>query len=292
MSQPDPTQPQPEHGRRGRLDTATREKVQSLGGLTFIPPTLREALEMPFEPVDIRDYGTTHDGKKQLTSIDPNAVIRRMNDCFSGAWSFEIVGEPRVYFEALQVVAHVRISYTTETDGLRLHTIFKDAIGNAVIKTNQQDPNNPPPPTPFYNLGWDIKSAVTDGLKKAASLFGVGFYMWERDGSKETPVQQAVQPNNLGPGNVPPGHPIMTNENTVVMPNPAQPFQIEKICKFFDGLNYPREQWMQWFGLNYLDQMTVTLANGILSGQHPVMADFQQKTGNFINPGLKASLVQ
>jgi hypothetical protein len=284
---------QTENGRRGRLDADTASKINASQDLTRLPAILRQALEMPFEPVDVRDYGTTDDGKRQLTSIDPNAVIHRLTDCFGGAWSFEIK-EYKVYFEAAQVIATVRLSYTcmeNSPDGKGYHfmPVVKDAIGNATIKFSRPDSNGQPPATPYYNLGWDIKSAVTDGLKKAASLFGIGLYMWERDGSKESPVQQP-QDRFPNAGQWPAGQAFPNAQ--VQQPNPAQPFQIDKICKFFAGLNYPLEQWAPWFGFNNLNEVTVDLANSILSGQHPIMVDFQQKTGHFINPGLKATMVQ
>jgi hypothetical protein len=264
-----------ENGRKGKL-TQEQRNVLSLhrSVLPEIPFDLRELLESHFEPADIREYGELPDGRK-LSSIAPDAIIRRLTDCFGGTWSFEVLNH-NVYHEAFQVVATVRISHEfwskSPSGSDSLIRVQKEAIGNSVIKTVQGQVNHFHPNYPVYfNLGWDIKSAVTDGMKKAASMFGVGLHIFERDGNVAAPTQQQLQ-----------GQPVTHTQ-------PALGFQVDKINKFFNSLGFPIEQWTQWFGITDATTIPMELANAILSGQHPIMQDFRSKTGKNINEGLKGS---
>ena len=118
----------------------------------------RELLEKPFSAEQIRqrkgNFGQT------LDYVEAHSIIHRLNDAFSGEWSFHIV-EHELTEEEILVVGKL------ECDG-----VVKMAFGSSNITRSKETRE-------IISLGDDYKSASTDALKKASTLLGVGLHLYE-----------------------------------------------------------------------------------------------------------------
>jgi hypothetical protein len=122
-----------------------------------------EALAKPFprEAIKTRSGG----GGKQLQYVEAHTVIRRLNEATGGKWSLSVLR-----LEMMGDVFTAHVSLTIPELGSREH------IG---VQRMQQ------------NAGEDLaKGAISDALKKAATLFGVGLELYGRDyeGDTEAPI--------------------------------------------------------------------------------------------------------
>jgi len=150
----------------------------------------RELLEKPFEPGQVKQrvgtFGST------LDYIEGHAVIRRLNEAFDGKWSFEIL-EHRILEEKDEVIVLGKLA----ADG-----VVKTQFGSSRITRAKETGE-------IISIADDMKAAGTDSLKKCATLFGVGLYLYQEKGSR-TPANGVAGPapgdgrNRLGksdPGN-------------------------------------------------------------------------------------------
>jgi hypothetical protein len=250
---------QQQNGLGGRLPEAIKVAV----GDGHFQPGLRQALELAFEPVDLQSK--TWSNGKTFTYVAVASVIRRMNDCFNGAWDLEIIQHEWMW-QVGQVIAHVRV---------RAGGVTKEAIGVAVL---EQKPSQTGQLT-FVDPGNDLKIAVADGFKKACTYLGVALDLYDGPKAAPQPADQAPAAA-AGPGPSVAG----TMGGT-----PAQAFQLHRLCEFFEQQNgYARPQWLGFFKLSSLDQITYDVAGAILGGSHPVMAAFTQQTGKAIT-GVRTS---
>jgi len=130
----------------------------------------RELLEMPFQPEQIKhrkgNFGNT------LAYLEAHAVIQRLNDALDGSWSFEIVSHDILQDEVL-VLGRL-------TSG----TVCKTQFGNSSITRNKTTGD-------AISLGDDLKAAATDALKKAATLLGVGNYLYAGNGQGPHATERA-----------------------------------------------------------------------------------------------------
>ncbi|MDD5309041.1 MAG: Rad52/Rad22 family DNA repair protein [Deltaproteobacteria bacterium] len=117
----------------------------------------RELLEKPF-PVDRIKTRKGGFGQGACTYIEGHEIVRRLNEAFDGAWSFQ-VAEYRI--EAREVIVLGRVI----ADGVE-----KMAFGGAAITTGRDSGE-------AVAVADDLKAAATDALKKAAQLLGVGLYL-------------------------------------------------------------------------------------------------------------------
>ena len=119
----------------------------------------RSLLEKPFEPGQVKqrqgNFGHI------LDYVEGHVVTSRLNDAFEGNWSFEIV-KYRILKETKEVIVLGK---------LIAENVTKMAFGSKEMAINK-DTNA------IISLGDDLKSASTDALKKAASLLGVGLYLY------------------------------------------------------------------------------------------------------------------
>jgi len=119
----------------------------------------RALLEKPFEPSQIKqrqgNFGLI------LDYVDGHVVTSRLNDAFDGNWSFEIV-KYRILKETKEVIVLGK---------LIAENVTKMAFGSKEMAMNKDT-------KAIVSLGDDLKSASTDALKKAASLLGVGLYLY------------------------------------------------------------------------------------------------------------------
>lgn len=115
--------------------------------------TAREILERPFPPEVVRRRPGRNG--EDITYLEAHVVVARLNEAFSGEWSFTI--EKHEILED-EVVVLARLA---------AGTVNKSAFGSSAI-TRTRDGGK------AVSIGDDLKAAATDALKKSATLLGVG----------------------------------------------------------------------------------------------------------------------
>lgn len=144
----------------------------------------RTILTAPFRENQIKQrpgsFGTT------LSYVEGSAVVERLNQAFHHSWDFEILTVD-INVNAGEVLAHVRIA----ADG-----IVKEGYGSSQI-TRQRDSGE------IVDLGSNIKASCTDGLKKAATLLGIGLNLYQTDAAEEPLPQSQAQHSEPPPARQP-----------------------------------------------------------------------------------------
>jgi hypothetical protein len=108
-------------------------------------------------------------GGVELTYITGEQCISRLNEVLGPAgWSFT-VREHGINAEADECWALGRL--TAHIDGT---TVLRDQFGSQKVKRSRSS-GNP------LDIGFDLKGAGTDALKKCASLLGVGLYLSKKE---------------------------------------------------------------------------------------------------------------
>lgn len=102
-------------------------------------------------------------GGMVLDYVEGAEYIRRLNEAFAGDWEWTID-------ESLCVGEDIVVRGTLFAGGLR-----KQAYGGTQI-TRNRNTGNP------VCLADDYKTAATDALKKASSLFGIGLHLYSGNG--------------------------------------------------------------------------------------------------------------
>jgi hypothetical protein len=110
-------------------------------------------------------------------------VVSRLNDVLTVAgWSFRVLRHD-IHAEADEVWALGEL--VADIDG---HVVTRQQFGSQKIKRSRSSG------TPL-DLGFDLKGATTDALKKCATLLGVGLYLSEKNGGipqRTTPVARST----------------------------------------------------------------------------------------------------
>jgi hypothetical protein len=102
----------------------------------------------------------------ELVYLPVSEVINRLNRVFGvDGWSFEIISVQRDQFEQDEIIAHVSMTAFVGDRHVTRH-----GFGGQSIKRSKKDQKP-------VDLGNDFKGAVSDALKKAAQLFGIGLYL-------------------------------------------------------------------------------------------------------------------
>ncbi len=143
---------------------SVRAPVTSYTGAT---DELYEKLCAPFDITftDIR-------GGVELTYVTGEQATTRLNETLGFLnWSFRIV-EHGIHAEADECWALGELTVMLEG-----RTVTRQQFGSQKIKRSRASG------TPL-DIGFDLKGAATDALKKCASLIGVALYLWK----KEPPV--------------------------------------------------------------------------------------------------------
>ena len=155
----------------------------------------RTLLEKPFEPSQIKqrqgNFGHI------LDYVEGHVVTSRLNDAFESNWSFEIVK-----YRIIKDPGEVLVLGKLTAEG-----VTKMAFGSKEIERSKDT-------KAIVSLGDDLKAASTDALKKAASLLGVGLYLYSdqrpngkpEEGKSETSNKGALtgnEKNQPGPNNEP-----------------------------------------------------------------------------------------
>jgi hypothetical protein len=141
---------------------------------------IHERLSAPFDVTftDVR-------GGVELTYVTGEQVTRRLNEVLGvGGWSFRILRHD-VNAEADEAWALGEI--VAEIDG---KCVTRQQFGSQKIKRSRS--TGAP-----LDLGFDLKGAATDAMKKCASLLGVGLYL-SRKAPQRASVRQPERPARIG----------------------------------------------------------------------------------------------
>lgn len=114
-------------------------------------------------------------------------IVSKLNETLGFmAWSFRVI-EHGLHAEADEF--WVQGELTVTVDG---RTVTRQQFGSQKVKRSRSSG------TPL-DIGFDLKGATTDCLKKCASLIGVGLYLW----AKAPPAERATTPGNVPAGSGP-----------------------------------------------------------------------------------------
>lgn len=122
----------------------------------------RTLLEKPFEPSQVKQRQGSFG--HILDYVEGPVITARLNDAFDASWSFEIVNH-WILKETNEVMVLCKLT---------AENVIKMAFGSKEIVRDKST-------KAIISLGDDLKAASTDALKKAASLFGVGLYLYSEN---------------------------------------------------------------------------------------------------------------
>lgn len=118
-----------------------------------------EQLEAPFPTELVKTRPGAFGGP--LSYIEGHTIIARLNEALGGQWSFTIETH-QILDEEVLVLGKFRADQAG---------VVKMAFGSSRITRDNRTGN-------AVALGDDLKAAATDALKKAATLLGVGLYLY------------------------------------------------------------------------------------------------------------------
>jgi hypothetical protein len=165
----------------------------------------RALLEKAFEKDEIRQ----REGNlgKILDYIEGHSVIKRLNDTFEAEWSFTI----------LKHEINIDVDEVFVLGELKAKDIVKTQFGSSKIT---RDKNT----KAIISLADDLKAAATDALKKTATMFGVGLYLYKKSNGSRPYVKKE---KNLSPS--PSTNSITGNESSNTPDKRKTEFQGGKI---------------------------------------------------------------
>ena len=187
-----------------------------------------------------------------LDYITGEQVTSRLNEVLGWSnWSFHVIEH----------------GYNEEADELwcrgRLVVKTGDAFGHTEREQfGSQKPNRysrSDNAGKIIDLGFDLKGAATDALKKCASLIGVGLYLHEKDAphgaERQAPVSASAggtSPAQATPA-APPAAAVTTQPPAAVPPNPAPPKGMSGFWQYvLQEMKYNRDSvtalCQQWYG--------------------------------------------
>ena len=136
----------------------------------------REILEKEFEPSQIKRRRGCFG--EDLDYVETADVIRRLNAAFDGEWSFEIVEYQQLFDEVLVL------------GKLSAQGIVKTQFGSHKITKSKKDGE-------VVNIGYDLKAAASDALKKASTHLGVALHLYSENIADE--AREPVNRNAMTP---------------------------------------------------------------------------------------------
>ena len=136
----------------------------------------RDILEKEFEPQQIKRRKGAFGN--DLDYVETADVIRRLNAAFDGQWSFEIL-EHQQLFDEVVVLGR-----------LTAEGISKSQFGSHQITKTKKD-------GAVMNIGYDLKAAASDALKKTATHFGVALHLYSETVADEQ--KEPVDKNSMTP---------------------------------------------------------------------------------------------
>ena len=137
-----------------------------------------DVLTRPFDPAQIRQREGR--GGKMLDYLETHSVITRLNEAFSGAWSFEAV-------EYKTMEGEIIVKGRLTAGG-----VSKEQFGSSEVHRTRGENGEKGAP---ISVGDDLKAAASDALKKCATLFGVGLHLYDKpqrpqEGREQRPTGQ------------------------------------------------------------------------------------------------------
>jgi hypothetical protein len=145
-------------------------------------PNIRTALSAPFaDDLVKRRRGSFG---KEISYVEGNAIIARLNDVFDNNWNFTIV-EHHV-LETGEVLVLGRIG---------AFGVVKEAFGRGMPAISKETGE-------VFSQADAYKSAATDALKKAATLLGVALNLYADDPIEQPEEKSATQPQRSKPTSV------------------------------------------------------------------------------------------
>lgn len=144
--------------------------------------TIHQQLSEPFPPEMEK---TLVKSGVALTYIPVSEVINRLNKVLGvDKWDFFVNSCERDAHDPEFITAKVRLCWNVDGNN---DAVYKEAIGGQKIKRNKKGE--------IVDLGNDFKGAVSDALKKAAQMMGVGLYLARSDEAMDIEeAMEAVQP--------------------------------------------------------------------------------------------------
>ncbi|MCP4607042.1 MAG: hypothetical protein GY847_42100 [Proteobacteria bacterium] len=137
---------------------------------------VREALEKHFPVSEVRQRKGNF-GKK-ITFVEANAIIERLNECFEQNWNFTVVEHMTLDTGEVLVIGR-----------LAAFGVTKEAFGKSSPAISKESGE-------MISLADAYKSAATDSLKKAATLLGVGTYLYSDEyQGEDRPSRLVPRPN-------------------------------------------------------------------------------------------------
>jgi len=115
---------------------------------------------------------------KELIYVETPEYIRRLNEIFSYNWTWVIQNVIR------------EGDCVTVQGCLRAWSMEKMAFGGAIVKRNKKTGE-------IINYADDLKSAASDALKKACSLYGIGLHLWDEIDDEVPRVEEKTDINKL-----------------------------------------------------------------------------------------------
>jgi hypothetical protein len=204
----------------------------------------RELLEKPFDKEQIKQRKGNFG--EMIDYVETHAVIQRLNDCFDGQWSFEVLAQEN---NGNQVMVLGKLT----AEG-----VSKTQFGCSSITTNSKTGE-------VVSLGDDWKAATSDALKKSASLFGIGLHLYgadRKDQSSEHTGKDAGK--GMSEKSKPKGGTTITKE------------QLAQIKKLRTDLGWTpekvQEQTKTMFGTDKVETLNPTMATAFIA--------FLQNQGN------------
>jgi len=127
-----------------------------------------EVLQRPFEKGQIKQRKGRSNAK--FSYVEAHTVIERLNEAFSGNWSFEVVSHEKAGSEFI-----VLGRLTVWQDGSE---VSKMQFGGKEIEVYSRGDRA----GEVISLSDNIKAATSDCLKKCATLFGIGLDLYSDGG--------------------------------------------------------------------------------------------------------------
>lgn len=197
-------------------------------------------------------------GGRDLTYVDGEMVVSRLNEVlgFDG-WSFEVIDVTVLEDE---VWARGRMTVYTEK-----RTVIREQAGGQIINRTRGTPARPyvpadgdrpeQPAVPaqkgqIIELNNDIKGAITDCLKKCATLVGVGLYLYDPQERREVEAEMKAEKRGGSAPKAPVSGAAPTSSPTTGTPVPLEPTplktKVELVADLKKGIEYARTLDITW----------------------------------------------
>lgn len=204
------------------------------------PAELQAAIDRPYDPDAVYYEPPRSDGFR-ARNVRADEVIRSLRDC--GDHDVEVL-EAVIDHQAAIARARVRITfrYFASDPSGKYHLVreVSEGVGAVPLRHTGEGP---------IETCYDLKAAVSDGLKLAAKHAGKGLHLWDRG-----PDSRAAA-------------------GTPAAPQPAAGFQLDQVRQIFErSWGWPESAWLGAVGLGRAEDLDHDTAARLIDGTHPVYA--------------------